>query len=531
MSALAASRHDGSIDLGGGRRPVAIATDATTGRAYAANQGSPSVSVIDAQAGTLLTTVTLPPPPDAGAPATPTDIVIDPGSRRVYVVVQTGVYIISIVTNSIVGQVFGVCASEAFAAIDLSRFRLYIASGPCGRLTAIDLRTRVVVWISANTGDPWTPITYGLSGMAVDPVGGRIYTTRYCVRSGDGGYVECMDETDSTGIYRRTVEYGDGQGWQVNPPIVLDAAARRLYVGQGWAGLVALDLDTLAEVVHGRGGVWRIDDMVLDPANSRIWAADSSAQRIVGLDTATLGVVESVMVPTPYAVAMVPGAQRALFAASDVGRVGFLELDTVPPALTASVNAGGALTVEADGIPWTEGSWTVSASCTDEGLGCARIEVSVSGAPWEEFPGTATYTTSGRHGFRFRAFDRSGNVSAIVRVEVGIDVEPPITRIVGADRPFLSMSPGATAEVEVLASDMQLSDGAPGSGIASGCMAVVAVAPNGARSSRGCLALERSGRGYLWSPDLATGRYAIRSVVRDPLGHTGSSPEATLIVV
>jgi DNA-binding beta-propeller fold protein YncE len=119
-----------------GDTPAHVALSADGSRAYTANQYGSSASVLDANAPSLLATVSL--------PSQGFNVLADPGSSRVYVTTSSGMLqVIDAGTRTIIAQVQVGLASNGLA-LDRAAGILYVSSISAGTVAAVSTATNAV---------------------------------------------------------------------------------------------------------------------------------------------------------------------------------------------------------------------------------------------------------------------------------------------------------------------------------------------------------------------------------------------------
>lgn len=180
---------------------------------------------------------------------------------------------------------------------------------------------------------------------------------------------------------------------------------------------------------------------------------------------------------------------------------------------------------------WTRGSWTLaSVTCDDRpsgspagASGCAGVDVSIDGEPFQPFTGARSLDTEGRHEIRARVSDKAGN-RAIVSTLLGIDRTPPTPRMTNDNNEIIVAVGGTPLEAVV--------DDGQGSGAATVCFDVTRIdVVTGERQALGCLAADRQGDHWTAHPALGPGRYEVMPQATDLVGLTGVGEPVRLTVV
>ena len=129
-----------------GTQPAHVAIDLQGQRAYTANQGGQSVSVLDAEANTLSTTLPL---TEQGF-----NVLVSPSEKRVYVSTEAG-HLLVFDTQTL-QQVASIPVGHAAngIAVDTTNRRLYVSSIADATISAIDLSNNTVVRTYVVSGRP-----------------------------------------------------------------------------------------------------------------------------------------------------------------------------------------------------------------------------------------------------------------------------------------------------------------------------------------------------------------------------------------
>jgi YVTN family beta-propeller protein len=202
-----------------GSRPFSVAVDPAANRAYVANGGSSSVSVIDTVTNTV---IGLPIQVGTG----PVAAVLNPATHRLYTANFGGdsVTVVDVAANAVVGTPIPVPSQPRAAAINLTTNRIYVSSIGTGgnNVTVVDGATNTVMG---------SPIAVGLDpeGVAVDPVTNRVYVANL-----GSDTVTVIDGTTNT-IVGTPIQVGTQPD-----SIAVNPVTNRVYVVNGGGGNVTV---------------------------------------------------------------------------------------------------------------------------------------------------------------------------------------------------------------------------------------------------------------------------------------------------
>lgn len=152
-----------------GTEPVGVAVDATTNRIYVANSGSNSITVIEGNTNSVVTTIT---DPNAVAPVA---VAVNPATNTIYVAnsQSNNVTVIDGETGSVTTTI-PVGTSPVWVAVDSRTNFIYVANsgnsqaGDPGNITVVNGATKVTTTLSdPNAKNP--------VAVAANPVTNKIY--------------------------------------------------------------------------------------------------------------------------------------------------------------------------------------------------------------------------------------------------------------------------------------------------------------------------------------------------------------------
>ena len=282
-----------TILLGGGAMPYGVAVNPTGTRAYVANFGGGSVSVID--------TTATPPQQVPGSPITvcavpgcmPQGIAVNADGTRVYVANADGsISVIDGTTNTLLAPLAR--TTGAFGGIVVMGSTLFVADFGSGSVLAINVNTGVITPL---------PLSFSMFGIAAaaTPAGPRVYVPY--------GKINLNQE------YDLEVAVIDPSG----PTVVASVPVGSLDNNSG----------------SQPAGV------AVNPAGTRVYVAVALENTVDVIDTATNAVVKRVTVNgTPYGVALDATGSRVFVGRSNVGMLSMI--DTATNTVTGPSVAVGA---------------------------------------------------------------------------------------------------------------------------------------------------------------------------------------------
>lgn len=286
-----------------GDTPQGIALTPSGARAYVANRGSNTVSVIDTATNTVTDTI----PTGVG----PTYVSTSPDGLRIYVTINVDglLSVIDTATNAIIADIAVPGASVAVVTPDSTR--VYVSGQPTNTVSVIDAITNTVTG-TIPVGD--SPI-----GLALTPDGTRAYVA--CIASNT---VDVIDTATNAVI--DTVAVGV-------TPILLSVApdGAHVYVTNVGNSTVSV-IDTATDTVTATIGVSAQPRFPkVSPDGMHMYVANADADTIAVIDTATNVVVESIgFGDGPTGIAFAPDGTHAYVTNTVAGTVGVLALTVIP---------------------------------------------------------------------------------------------------------------------------------------------------------------------------------------------------------
>ncbi|HEX2917264.1 MAG TPA: YncE family protein [Edaphobacter sp.] len=274
---IALSASGSSETIKAGSRPVAVAINQNTGRVYAVNAGSRSVSVIDEVSGSVIASV-----PTA---ARPYAIAVDPSANRVYVsnTFSNMLTVIDGETNHAENIPTG---SADAILVDSDRHHVYLLGYESDTITELNPTTGTTIKIPAGATHLW--------GMA---------------RAGHTLYVSHVQEhtigaIDLESHQVRTLPVGS-----MPCAIAVNAGTDDLYVANYADGTITFIQKSLGTTV--KVSPWP-QALALDSSGHRLYVASPQQGTVSVVDTQTRKVIRTFRnLNHPYAVAFSPSTHRA----------------------------------------------------------------------------------------------------------------------------------------------------------------------------------------------------------------------------
>jgi uncharacterized protein len=300
-----------SSQVGVGQQPVAIAVNETTNKAYVANHGSSSVTVIDGETRKSVATVK--------TGSSPEGIAVNPVTNRVYTANpgDGSVTVIDGATDTIQATVRAGSYPQAVAVNPVTN-RVYVANNYGHNVTVIDGATHTVI-ATVRVGQ-------GPRGIVANPVTNKVYTVNYGSK----------DATEIDGATDEAISIPTGKHpWT----IAADVRADKVYVvNEGSSSL---------SILSGAGG-GAIQDVsvgdipfavTVNPATNTAYVLSYAGNTMAEVDGATGKVKRTVHLAThPSAIAVDPKSNRVYIANQNTSSV--LVLDGETGDRVATVKAG-----------------------------------------------------------------------------------------------------------------------------------------------------------------------------------------------
>ncbi|MFF0160490.1 IPT/TIG domain-containing protein [Streptomyces sp. NPDC005263] len=284
--------------------PQGIALTPDGARAYVADRGSNTVSVIDTATDTVIATI----PTGAG----PTFVATSPDGTRAYVTVNDAglLSVIDTATNAIVADV-ALGAGATVVALTPDGARAYVTVQQSDTVSVVDTATNTV---TATISVPGGPI-----GLAITPDGARAYVAGLSTNS-----VSVIDTATNT--VTATIAVGI-------VPILLSAApdGAHVYVTNVGNSTVSV-IDTATNTVVATVGVSAQPRFpAVSPDGTHAYVANAEPDTVSVIDTATNTVVENMDVGDgPTIAAFTPDGTRAYVTNTDAGTVGVMATTVIP---------------------------------------------------------------------------------------------------------------------------------------------------------------------------------------------------------
>jgi uncharacterized repeat protein (TIGR02543 family) len=270
-----------TILLGGGAMPYGVAVNPTGTRAYVANFGGGSVSIID--------TTATPPQQVPGSPITvcpvpgcmPQGIAVNADGTRVYVATADGsIAVIDATSNTLLAPL--VRTTGAFGGIVVVGSRLFVADFGSGNVLAIDVNTGAM--------NPPLPLSFSMFGIAAaaTPAGTRVYVPYGKINNNQEYDLEVavIDPSDLTFVSVPVGSLDNNSGSQP-AGVAVNPAGTRVYVAVALENTVDV-IDTATNSVVTRVTVNGTPyGVALDATGSRVFVGRSNVGMLSMIDTAT----------------------------------------------------------------------------------------------------------------------------------------------------------------------------------------------------------------------------------------------------
>jgi len=270
-----------------GSQPAGVAVNSTGARIYVANVNS--VSVIDGASKSVIATMPV------GVALF--GIAVNPDGTRVYVADQgsDSVAVINTSSNTVVTTA-AVGAAPGGIVVNPQGTRVYVTNTGSDSVSVIDTATNKEIEKIQVAAQP--------AFAAINPAGTRLYVTHYVDNPNDPLAVglSVIDTASNTKIAGIALGLNNGEGVAVNP------AGTLVYVTAVQGGVVVIDANTNAvlDVLPAAG---RLAGISLDPAGTRIYAADSVDNQVIAIDVNSGAVIKRVDVglfPTAFGQFIMP---------------------------------------------------------------------------------------------------------------------------------------------------------------------------------------------------------------------------------
>ncbi len=292
-----------------GQSPMAIAVNENTGKAYIANHGSGSVTVIDGRTKSVVATVK--------TGSGPEGIAVNPVTNRIYVANpgDGSVTVIDGASDTVLTSVKAGSYPQA-VAVNPATNKIYVVNNYGHNVTIIDGATYEATTIRVGQGP---------RGVVVNAATNKIYTANYGSK----------DATEIDGATNEATSVPTGKHpWA----IASDARSGRIFV-------VNEDSASIS-IVDGEGRnarSVRVGDIPfaigVNPETGRVYALTYSAPSLVAIDSAAGTVVKTLPLPArPSAIAVNPTRNRIYIANQTTNSV--LEVDGASNTAVGTVKTG-----------------------------------------------------------------------------------------------------------------------------------------------------------------------------------------------
>lgn len=263
-----------------GTGPQGVAVNASTNRAYVTNSGSNSLSVIDTNSNTVLATV--------GVGAGPTGIAINPATNRAYITNKNNSTLsVMDTTNYTVIATIAVGSGPLSVALNPATSRAYVTNSNSNNISVIN---------TANNSFVATiPVGLAPQGVALHPAANRAY-----VANSSSNTLTVIDTSSNSVITALPIANGP-LGIAVNP------AANRIYVtNSGSNTLTVIDTTnntSIAIITVGSSP----QEVAVNPAINRAYVTNGNSNTLTVIDTSNNSAIATIGVGvSPRAVAVIP---------------------------------------------------------------------------------------------------------------------------------------------------------------------------------------------------------------------------------
>ena len=284
-------------------RAHGIAVDPATGSVLVALAGANAVSVIDAETGSVIDSVSV------YWGQNPWDVAVDPTTGQAFVTYPNGgkVVVVNTATWDFVAEI-EVGTGPGPVAVDPVGGTVYVGNMRDGTVSVIDTQTRQVVdtVTVVDSPDPGTSETGGPLGLAVDPTSGDLY-----VANGDADTVSVIGR-DSREVVSTITGLDNPQA------VAVDPSTAEAYVSNGGDGTMSV-IDTRTRKV-----VDTIEDVdgagvAVDPAAGVVYV---NADGLTVIDTGSHQVIDTIEGAGGYlGIAVDPATGRVYVANGDWGNI------------------------------------------------------------------------------------------------------------------------------------------------------------------------------------------------------------------
>jgi YVTN family beta-propeller protein len=358
-----------------GEGPQGVGVNPSTGRAYVANAGSNTVSVIDGSTNTVIDTV-------SAVRWAPEAVGVNPSTGRVYVAnsASNTVSVIDGTTDTVVATVAS-GANPVGVGINPITGRVYVSNEGDKTVSVIDGSTNTVITNVGVGEDPF--------GVAVNPTTGRIY-----VANDLSGTVSVIDGATNT-VVATAVVGSNPVGVALNPN------TGRVYVSNDTSNTVSVIDGSTNTVIASVGVGLNPIGVGVNPSTGHIYVANDSSNTVSVIDGSNT-VIASVGVGShPFGVAMNPSTGHVYVANGSSNTVSVIEdtgprpasLALTPAAATNPVGTTHCVTAtvkDASGIPTPDINvrFTVKSAITTSGTKTTDVNgQSTFCYPGPELPG------------------------------------------------------------------------------------------------------------------------------------------------
>jgi len=252
--------------------PICVSVSPDGSRAYIANAGLPgNISVINTQTNTVTATIPV--------GLYPNFVVVSPDGNRVYASSQDSVSVINAATNTVIAAI-ALTSTAGGMAVSTDGNSLYVTGENANMVWVINTTTYNIITTIPVGADP--------VAVAITPDGTKLYVCNY-----SSNMVSVISTKTNTVI--ASVDVGSGTfGISISPD------GGRVYVGNAGISTVSVintSTNTLAATISlGSGIFWEPYGICVSPDGSQLYVALANSNKVEVVDTKTYKVVQAIAV-------------------------------------------------------------------------------------------------------------------------------------------------------------------------------------------------------------------------------------------
>jgi YVTN family beta-propeller protein len=341
-----------------GSNPYAVALSPDGTRAYVADQGSTTVSVVDTATDTVSATI--------GVAGQPTDVAVSPDGKRAYVTNQSRdiVSVIDTTTETLTASISTAYWGTGVYGVAVSPDGATVYATVAGDLNS-SVGYVVVIDTATNTITNGIAVGRGPYSVAVSPDGSQIYTANS--RSNTVDVINTATQKVTSAI----------PGLSTPESVAISPDGKKAYIantGNGTVGVIDAATDTVTDTVPIGDASTEPVSVAVSPDGAHVYVADIAGS-VDEIDTATDTVGTGLGVSgNPVSVAVSPGG-NLVYVALNGGNA--LDVLTAPPPTVTAVSpaqgpssGGKQVTITgtnlsgATGITFGPGNPATNVSCT-----------------------------------------------------------------------------------------------------------------------------------------------------------------------